>query len=1644
MIKKSAPLCLLTTFILSLTLIPEILHADINSATNLVDEIVGQIDSNNSLTIANTGTTFTVNANSLSIGDNTGANSNSTTVSGATLIIAENLTLGTKGSFNSFSANNGSSILTDSAIIGEEASSSGNIALIENISSWSNSTSITVGQNGSSNTLEINNGGLLDTASFYAGQNNSTNNTILVTGTDSSLHTSNAIINGKSSLIVGNGALVHIGSGSASNASSSSLVVSDKGVLDIRGQSSIQSSYGILGLNSNESGTVSISDTGSVWKVDDTLTVGEYGTNNTLIIVDQAAVTTDYLNLGMKSGATSNKITLTESGTLTVSNAVTFGEGEYNSINIDNGAVLSARSVNTGPISNNLINVNNGGQLQLTGNADLTTNNINFESGAIVRAGGTLVIEETIEDGRTIIIDGSLSTNIASITTSELNLGGAKNGNKLHVENGGRISLSGNLTSGDTSSQNEFTINGTDSTASISGNIKMGNKGSENTLSITNGAKANIGGSVSIGYDEIAIGNALLVSGNGSSLTITNNLTIGANGSDNEGKIFNGGSVTNIGDIAIGTASSASGNSLLVSGNNSTLTALSAQINADGKENSLTISDGGRADISNAVTLGGKGIDGALTVTGNNSVLSAALATADGKGNTLKAENNGAILLGAMDTSSIPTFEGGIIAVSSSNTLATLSITNGASTESDQGLIGIASNETGMVTISGSKSKWDTQNLQVGVHGSSNVLSIIDGGTITASNVVVGSNAEATDNSISITGMDSKLTTDFLSIGTSNNIGNKVNVGDGALLTIGETLSFNTNNTLNIKNGGTLSMENDFNLYDAETNGFNFNSGATLQVGGTLTATNSIEGGRHIALTGTNASWDTGSNLIVGGGTSSSNTFSLLDGAQLNLTNITVGATATAHNNSLNVSDKALLVTDTILIGMEGSTNNTLNITDGGSVQINDSFSVSSNNFVNLNGGNLINTGNFDAKMASNLSIGSNSTLTVGGTLSINTNEFRIRNGGTIKIDGKLNDNLAASWEIDSLYLGGTNGTGSLSVTNGGEVITTYAYIGDTTDSSSATISGTDSLWSISSDLKIGSSGGNSNSLYITDGGTVSATNGIIGDGTSFDNKVQVSGVDSFFHILNDLTIDGANLLKVMEGGSVVVNNDLRLQNNSTLHIDENSTVNVTNNYTQDGTSTLFVKASHDSSGSLIVGNTADFKTDAKVWIINSGKINTNRTFKHIIVSAGNLQFGGETASTNNMESNIDIDLQGSLYSNAKYSVENNKLIIEGDVRALSSVLGFESETQLANVADEIDDLGTQNISEADNMRSVLGKVPEAGAVAMDNYYGEKSSSSPANNAINLGLQNIANQLTMRADNTRSRSGAASAAINWNKLQGAAGPHEPDQELQGWISAYGSKGKQDGSSGFNGYDTRVGGFMVGADFTVSDNILLGVAGGSGTASVDKDNDSSSDSKTTYVAIYASAGTESWFMDSSLIYGNTSIDSTLGSTFDTTADYDAKNMAFYFGGGKEIAGDYLIFTPQASLLGNYYKQNAYTEDATTAVAREVDSFDAFYLQSSLGASMGMYVGLGDVTLKPELRMHWLHEWNAKEEDLGFSLIGGANDYTMLLQAPEEDILKIGIGTSAKLGEFLELRADLDARLGADYSDTTLLGSIRYQF
>ena len=86
------------------------------------------------------------------------------------------------------------------------------------------------------------------------------------------------------------------------------------------------------------------------------------------------------------------------------------------------------------------------------------------------------------------------------------------------------------------------------------------------------------------------------------------------------------------------------------------------------------------------------------------------------------------------------------------------------------------------------------------------------------------------------------------------------------------------------------------------------------------------------------------------------------------------------------------------------------------------------------------------------------------------------------------------------------------------------------------------------------------------------------------------------------------------------------------------------------------------------------------------------------------------------------------------------------------------------------------------------------------------------------------------------------------------------------------------------------------------------------------------------------------------------------------------------------------------------------------------------------------------LQPELRVHWLHEFNADLDDDTYAMVGGINTIGVALQAREEDLLRIGGGIRMSNwdNDTTEFSVDLDGALGENYNAVILSAKILHRF
>ena len=405
-------------------------------------------------------------------------------------------------------------------------------------------------------------------------------------------------------------------------------------------------------------------------------------------------------------------------------------------------------------------------------------------------------------------------------------------------------------------------------------------------------------------------------------------------------------------------------------------------------------------------------------------------------------------------------------------------------------------------------------------NGATGTLSIVNGGAVSAAEGWLGFSVSTTAGA-SVDGAGSQWT----------------NAGE---LRVGR----NGTATLDISNGGTVS----------NTEGF---------VGSNSTGDGTVN------VTDPNSRWINSDDLSVGSsglgkltisnGGLVSNTRGFLGRFAGGDGTVTVTGAGSTWNNS-----------DSLYVGGSPSAANgtaTLNINSGGTVTSSDTLKLWNTGTVNLDGGSL-SVQSFD-----NSDVGSfnhtDGTLTVdGGTFDPGTTDHTINSSGGSSVLALDN---GASGSISGDLIVGDDGSGTLSIQNGGMVTNTNGFVGNDPNSIGiVTVNGASSQWDNSGELSVGE--GSTGTLTISGGGQVTNTVGYLGFQSSGDGTVNVADPNSRWANSADLYVgDGGTGTVNITGGGQVTNADSYIAN---LNVSTVGEVNVS------GADSLW-----ENAGDLYLGN---------------------------------------------------------------------------------------------------------------------------------------------------------------------------------------------------------------------------------------------------------------------------------------------------------------------------------------------------------------------------------------------------------------------------------------------------------------------------
>ncbi|MBI5686229.1 MAG: hypothetical protein HZC54_14245 [Verrucomicrobia bacterium] len=963
-------------------------------------------------------------------------------VDAVTVNYAGTYVVGTNLGFNGLIVTNAGVLTSGGGVIGNSAIANNNYAAVTGVGSlWSNSGSLAVGGTGSFNGLTITDGGRVFNQTAYVGHAGAaSNNAVLVAGAGS---------------LWGNSAFVHLGSNGAFN----QMTIADGGRVYSGG------TYIGNGFNSSNN-VVTVTGAGSLWRDNTIVVVGCNGTFNQLIVTNGGAVHGVLGYIGNNPAGNNNAALVSGAGSVW-SNSSFLYVGDTaggNRLTIaDSGAVYSAIGYvgNASTSSNNTVLVtgagsawNNSGDLYIghrsSGN-QLTINNGGVVSNANASIGSYMAVG--IQNSNTVVVDG---TGSAWRVNGRMLFARRGSGNGLTVRNGGIAAITGDFQGAtEAEGDNNFvTVDGSGSRMSVDSVFVFGGFGSGNTLTVTNGGVLSTA-SGELGMQSIGLGNTAVVAGVGSVWSSTGSLYVGNAGSFNQLTIANGGMVAATG-LLVGVQASAVGNMVQVNNGNLIVTNSTGSGALDVRRGTFTLNGGtvavnrlyltnnassvmnfnggtlnsGGTMVNNGApfTVGDTGTGSVFNLLDGTHVFGSNLIVGNiGGGNSLiitdsaQAFVNGSSIIGNSAISSSNTVRvtgtgslwsnGADLVVGATGSFNSLTIADSGSVTNANAYIGydaVSSNNS--VTVTGSNSVWNSGSIYVGLNGSNNSLTVAYGGTISATNIVLGVGGTLNIGGLFSINPGGTLITGQLTV---TNAGSSVNFYVGTLTSGGTIVSNGAPFTVARRNGlypstlilsgGTHSFANGINLSEDMVSGsLIVTNGAQVFVNGSIMRPE-YYGHDSILVT------DPGSRMVVTG-------------------NIGLGRFM-AGGDQMVISNGAQVSSGGGWVGLSGfSSGNGVLITGPGSVWSNSGglsvglvseFRVSDNHVMVLDGARMVTAGASIGDASFNPSHypdSYNNSVEVSGTNSVwlNTggvglysvrgrqNWLSVSNGGTVEVQGGL------------------------------------------------------------------------------------------------------------------------------------------------------------------------------------------------------------------------------------------------------------------------------------------------------------------------------------------------------------------------------------------------------------------------------------------------------------------------------------------------------------------------------------------------------------------------------------------------------------------------------------------------------------------
>ncbi len=1233
----------------------------------------------------------------------------------------------------------------------------------------------------------------------------------------------------------------------------------------------------------------------------------------------------------------------------------------------------------------------------------------------------------------------------------------------LDIDAGGLVSNTEGFLGLDTNGVGTVTVTGAGSQWNNSGNLFVGDNGI-GTLNIeAGGVVSNTEGFLA--SDSMGMGTAT-VTGVGSQWNNSGNLIVGDEGTgilniEAGGVVFNnnGRLATEPGSIGRTTVTGAgsqwknSGN--LIVGDKGTGT---LKIEAGGEVSSVIGSIGSFPTGVGTVTVTGAGSrwsnSGILFVGDNRGTLNieagGVVSNTDGYLGLASGGTGTATVTGADSqwNNSRYLFVG-------DNGTGTLNIEAGGVVSNTDGFLASDSTGTGTATVTGAGSRWNNSGaLFVGDEGTG-TLNIEAGGVVSNSDGRLGSESGSIGTA-KVTGAGSRW----------NNRGNLIvgddgqgtlNIEAGGAVSVGGAVRLaargGSTGMLNLEKGGRLLLGGGANGFEAGngTAAFNFDGGTVRIMGANLTS------GIDATLSGITSTINTnGFDAVFSGRFSGS-------GAPAALTKIGAGRLTLTGNNTY--SGTTTISAGALRLGDGGTTGSIAsNVLNNASLIFDRSDAVTFRNTIS-------GTGAVSKQGAGTLTFTGTNTYT--GMTTISAGALRLGEGGTTgSIASNVLNNASLIFDrSDAVTFGNTiSGTGVVSKQGAGTLTFTgtNTYTGMTTISAGALRLGDGgTTGSIASNVL-------NNALLIFDrrnavtfGNTISGTGRVIKQGAG---TLNLTGANTYGGgttvkagtlLVNNTTGSGtgSGLVTVESGATLggigriagsVFNQGIVSPGNSP------GTIRVGGNYEQTPNGTLRIEIGGRQPGQhdlLAVGGRAQL--DGTLQLVRLNNFDLERGDRIVFLTANDGVFG-QFENEDNPFTSDTILVPTVVYSANDVALE----LVRGSFAELPGL----TPNQQA-VAESLDCLASD--PKGDDLIDYLDSRK------LDQLPGDFDLIAPEELTsiymISISLADV-QSINVQRRTAELRNGASGFSAAGLSIKGS-GPVDFGKDSSGGMIRDGKEYKEmkellppedrrwgafvtgigewvnvGGSTNASGYDFTTGGFTVGLDYRVGPNFGVGVMAGYAGTGAKLINDGSVWVNGGRLGVYATAFAGGWYADFAANGGYNSYDTKRGALQGTArGSTDGGEVNLLLGTGYDWKIGALTIGPTATFNYTLVAIDDFTESGSLAPLK-IDGRDAESVRSALGIRASYDWEVGNVIVKPEIRVAWRHEYG----DTTYSLNGSFLDVDcppFLVSGPEtgRDSMLIGAGFAVQCSDRISTYLYYDGEVGRQrYDRHAVSGGVRVAF